>query len=72
MKNKNLWKELIRLLCVEGQPTKAVLTLTCMGVSFIRSLFDITFIMLFLPKLPADRRGPQFDKHWSNTNPQLR
>jgi len=60
-------EELIRLLSVEGQPTKAVLAQTCMGVFFIRSVSDTIFAMLFLPKPPADhlanRCGPQFEKH---------
>jgi len=36
-------KELIRLLSVEGQPTKAVLAQTCMGIFFIRSVSDKIF-----------------------------
>jgi hypothetical protein len=51
-----LWKELIRLLSVEGQPTKVVLAQTCMGVFFIRSVSDTIFARLFLPKTPADHR----------------
>jgi hypothetical protein len=31
------YKELIRLLSVEGHPTKTVLVQACMGVFFIRS-----------------------------------
>jgi uncharacterized membrane protein len=34
LKDNKLWKKLIRLLSVEGQPTKAVLAHTCMGVFF--------------------------------------
>jgi hypothetical protein len=56
-------KKLIRLLSVEYQPTKALLTQIYMGVFFFRSVSDSIFAMLFLPKPPADRRGPQFDKH---------
>jgi hypothetical protein len=51
-----LWKQLIRLLSVEGQPTKAVLAQPCMGVFFVRSVSDTIFAMIFLPKPPADRR----------------
>jgi hypothetical protein len=66
---KQLWKELIRLHSVEGQPTKAVLAQTCMGAFFILSFPDI--ILLFFPKQSADRlgppvvHGPQYEKHWS-------
>jgi hypothetical protein len=34
MNNNKLWKELIRLLSAEGQPTKAVLVQTCTAVLF--------------------------------------
>jgi hypothetical protein len=54
MKDKKLWKELTRLLSVEGQPTKAGLAQTCMGVFFIRSVSDTIFAMFFLPKRFAD------------------
>jgi hypothetical protein len=70
-----LWEELIRLLSLTGQPTKAVLAGTRKVVFFIRSVSDTIFTMLFLPKPPADAadhlanrhgpavvRGPQFDK----------
>jgi hypothetical protein len=43
-----LWKKLIRLLSVEGQPTGAVLAQTCMGVFFIRLVFDIIFALFSL------------------------
>jgi hypothetical protein len=71
MKETKLWKKLICLLSVEGQPIKAVLAQTCMGVFSIRSVSDTTFATLFLPKLPADRSGPpgcgpQFEKQWFN------
>jgi hypothetical protein len=60
--DKKLLKELIRILSVEGQPTKAVLVQTWMGEFFIRLVPGIYFAMLFLPKPPADhlanRRGP--------------
>jgi hypothetical protein len=45
--DKKLWKK--RLLSVEGQLTKAVLAQTGMGVFFVRSVSDTTFILLFLP-----------------------
>jgi hypothetical protein len=57
--------EIIRLLSVEGQPTKAVSAQTCMGVFFIRAVSDTIFAMLFL----RIRRGPpavrrlQFERH---------
>jgi hypothetical protein len=35
--------ELILLLSVEGQPTTVVLAQTCMGVFFIRSVYDTIF-----------------------------
>jgi hypothetical protein len=44
-----LRKELISLLSVEGQPTKAVLEKTCMGVFFIHSESDTILAMPFLP-----------------------
>jgi amino acid transporter len=53
-----LFKELIRLHSVEGQPKIAVLAQTCMGIFFILSVSDTIFTMLFLPKPLADRRGP--------------
>jgi hypothetical protein len=60
--------ERIRLLPVEGQPTKAVLAQIYMGVFLILSLHDTIFRILFLPNPPRNRRapplvrGPQFDK----------
>jgi hypothetical protein len=49
-------KELIRLLPVEGQPTRAVLEQTWMGVFFISSVPDTIFSTFFRPRPPADRR----------------
>jgi hypothetical protein len=43
MKDKKLWKELISLLSVEGQPTKAVLAQRCVAVFFISSVSDTIF-----------------------------
>jgi hypothetical protein len=66
IEDKKLGKELIRLLSAEGQPTRAVLAQTRVGVLFIRSVSDT---ILFLPKPPADHRrppvvrGPQFQEH---------
>jgi hypothetical protein len=54
---KQLWKELIRLLSAEGQPTNAVLAHACVGVFFIRSVSGTNFVILFLPKPSAYRRG---------------
>jgi hypothetical protein len=48
------WKELIRLLSTEGQPTKAVLVPTSLLVFFIRSVSDTIFKILFLLKLFVD------------------
>jgi hypothetical protein len=56
LSDKKLRKELIRLLSVEGQPTKAVLAQTCMGVFFIRYVSDTIFSINLLPKPPAVRR----------------
>jgi hypothetical protein len=47
---QEVWKKLICLLCVEGQPTKAVLAQACMGVFFIRSVSDKIFAMHFFQK----------------------
>jgi hypothetical protein len=58
LKDKKLRKELIRLLSVEWQPSKAVLAKTCMSVFFIRSMSDTILEMRFVLKLPANRRGP--------------
>jgi hypothetical protein len=54
--DKKLWKELICLLSVEGQPTKADSAQTGMGVFFICSVSDTIFAMLFLLKPPADHQ----------------
>jgi hypothetical protein len=48
-----LWKELICLVSVKGQPTKAVLAQICMDAFFIHSTSDTVFAMLFIPKPPA-------------------
>jgi hypothetical protein len=68
------------LLSAEGQPTKAILSQTFMGVFFIRSYLIQFLQCFFLPNPPADHlanprgpsavRGPQFDKRglgaWGN------
>jgi hypothetical protein len=59
MKDKKLWKELIRLLSAVAHPTKATLAQTCMRVFFSRSVSDTIFVTISLP----NRRGPQFEKH---------
>jgi hypothetical protein len=59
MKDKKSWKEIILLLPVEGQPTKIILAKTCVDVVFIRSVSDTIYSVLFLPKPPAERRGPR-------------
>jgi hypothetical protein len=46
LKDKKLWKELIR--------TEAVLAETCVGVFFIRPVPDATFAIIFLPKPQLD------------------
>jgi hypothetical protein len=53
-----LWKELIRLLSV-GQPTKAVLRDTHMGVFFIRSVSDRIFAIFFSSKTACGLPGEQ-------------
>jgi hypothetical protein len=69
IEGQEVWKELIRLLSVEGQPTKEVLAQTCVGVVFIRSVSDTISVMLLLQKPPANGcrppvvGGPQFEKH---------
>jgi hypothetical protein len=50
LNGNKLWKELIRLLSVDGQPIKADLAQTCVGVFFIRAVSDTIFAMPFLPK----------------------
>jgi hypothetical protein len=60
------------LISVEGQPTKAVLAQTCMGVFIIRSVYNIIFAF-FSSETVTDHlenrcgtpvvRGPQFEKH---------
>jgi hypothetical protein len=55
-----LWKELILLLSVEGQPTKAGLTDM---YGRIRSVFDTIFTLPFPQKTPAD--------HWWSVNHRL-
>jgi hypothetical protein len=47
IEDKKLWKELICQFSIEGQPTKAVLALTCVGVFFICSVSDTYFAVLF-------------------------
>jgi hypothetical protein len=49
-----LWKELIHLLSVEGQPTRAVWAQTWMGVFFVCPVSATIFLMLFLPKPPVN------------------
>jgi hypothetical protein len=56
LKAKKLWKELICLLSVEGQLTKAALAQICMVIFFFNSVSDTIFAMLFLLKPPVDRR----------------
>lgn len=56
-------------MCWGGKPTKAVLTQTGVDVFFISSVSETIVAILFLPKLPAYRRGPplfrglHFNKH---------
>jgi hypothetical protein len=53
--------EIIRL-SAEGRPTDSFSTDTYDSI-FSFGHWVIFFVMFFLPKLPADRRGPQFEKH---------
>jgi hypothetical protein len=39
-------------ISVQGQPTKTILTQTCVRVFFIRSVSDTIFVIIFLPKPP--------------------
>jgi hypothetical protein len=52
IKGQELWKKTVHLLFLEGQPTKAVLPQTFMGVFFIRSVSDTILAMLFLTQPP--------------------
>jgi hypothetical protein len=69
LKDKNLWKELIRKHSVADKLTKAVLAQTCKGVFFTRSVSDKMFAILLISKKLASRRGPsvvrrqKFKKH---------
>jgi hypothetical protein len=63
-------EELIRLLSVEGQPTKAVLAQTRKGLFFILSMSDTVSAVLFLPKPPADHRRPPCKSSWTTGGPQ--
>jgi hypothetical protein len=62
-----LWQELIRLLSVDGQPTKAVLAQTYMGVFLIRSLTDTIFLSAFSSEIAADHLAKQ---PWTTSGPQ--
>jgi hypothetical protein len=76
IESKKLWKELIRILSVKGQPTKAILSHTRTGIFFILSVSDIILVVLFLSTQSADHlanshgppviRGPQFEKLCTN------
>jgi hypothetical protein len=57
---QQLWKELIRLLSVQGQSTKVVLAQTCVGAFFIRSVSDTIFAVLFSSETAC---GPRSEKH---------
>jgi hypothetical protein len=59
LNGNKFWKELIRLLSVDGQPTKAVLAQICVGVFFIYSVSDTIFAMSFLPKPPRTTGRPR-------------
>lgn len=71
-----LWKELIRLLPVGGQPTTAVAAQTCVGFSFVQCLILFLEYFFFRNSLRtafdhlANSRGTlavhgsQFEKHW--------
>jgi hypothetical protein len=57
VEQQEIWKELIPLLSVEGQPTKAASAQTRMGAFLIRSVSDDNFPMSFL----ANPRVPQLE-----------
>jgi hypothetical protein len=70
-----LWKELIRLISVEGQPTKAVVAQKCAGVFFFIKCL-IQFLQCFFLKNRlrtiadhlANGSGPRFVKNSSRLN----
>jgi hypothetical protein len=72
--HKQLLKELIRLLSVEGQPTKTVVAQTSMGTSFNRSVSDTFFALLLSSKLSADNlanpRGPPDEPSRTTSGPR--
>jgi hypothetical protein len=47
LKDEKLWKELIWLLSVDGQPTKEILAQTCVGIFFICLVSDTVFFYAF-------------------------
>jgi hypothetical protein len=51
----------IRLLSVEGQPTKTVLAQTCVGVIFIHSMYGTSFALFCFPSKTGF--GSLFEKH---------
>jgi hypothetical protein len=60
-----LWKELIRLLPAECQPTKAVLVQPYMGLFFIASVSNTFYAMLCIPKPAEELRGPPVLPTWT-------
>jgi hypothetical protein len=63
-------QEVSEILSAEGQPTKAVLAQTCMGVFIIHQyLMQFLLCLFFRNRLRTaedqlvNRRGPQFEKH---------
>jgi hypothetical protein len=72
IEGQEVTEKLIRLLSVEGQPIKAVLAQTCMGVFFVRLVSDTIFAIPYLPKARTDHHWPpmarclHFEKHCCN------
>jgi hypothetical protein len=55
----------MRLLSVEGQPPKKILSQTCVDVFFICSMSDTIFAIVFLPKPPRTTWRTATDHRWS-------
>jgi hypothetical protein len=62
LKDKKLWEELIRLLPVEGQPTKALLA-HVYGCVFNSFGVSYNFRNVFLPKPPGQPPRTTVEKH---------
>jgi hypothetical protein len=63
-------QDVICVLSTEGQPTKAILARTCIGVFFVCSVSDTIFARQFLLKLPANRRRLHGETPWTRDGPR--